>query len=55
MILQIDFSEFGIGAILCQKIEDKERVIEFASRTLKKHEINYPAYKGEILAVKWSM
>ena len=55
MILQTDFSEYGLGAILSLKINDHEdRVIEYASRTLKKHENNYPAYKGEILAVCWA-
>ena len=32
-----------------------ERVISYASRTLSKSEKNYPAYKLEFLALKWSM
>lgn len=56
MVLYTDFSENGIGAVLAQEMKEKEeRVIEYASRTLKKHEINYPAYKGEVLAVCWAV
>ena len=56
MILYTDFSNTGIGAVLAQEIDiDQQRVIEYASRTLKKHEGNYPAYKGEVLAVCWAV
>ena len=55
MVLYTDFSENGIGAVLSQYIDDRvEKVIEYASRTLKIHENNYPAYKGEVLAVRWA-
>ena len=44
----------GWGAVLYQKQEDgKERVIAYASRTLKKSERNYDAHKLEFLALKW--
>lgn len=56
MVLYTDFSNQGIGAILAQEISStEERVIEYASRTLKKHEANYPAYKGEILGACWAI
>ena len=32
-----------------------DRVIAYASRTLSKSERNYPAYKLEFLALKWSV
>ena len=53
MILYTDFSENGIGAVLAQRLKNgTKKVIEFASRTLKRHEYYYPAYKGELLAIK---
>ena len=56
MVLYTDFSINGLGAILAQEVTEKEeRVIEYASRTLKKHESNYPAYKGEILGACWAI
>ena len=42
----------GLGAVLTQIHEDgKERVVGYASRKLKTHEENYPAYLLELLAV----
>ena len=54
--LHTDASGLGLGAILYQTQEDgTERVIAYASRTLSKLEKNYPAYKLEFLALKWSV
>ena len=54
--LHTDASGLGLGAILYQTQEDgTERVIAYASRTLSKTEKNYPAYKLEFLALKWSI
>lgn len=56
MILYTDFSEQGCGAVLAQEVApNEERVIEYQSRVLRKHEKNYPAYKGEVLAVAWAV
>ena len=53
-ILQTDASEKGLGGVLSQVGEDgKERVIAYASRTLKCSERNYSAHKLEFLALKW--
>ena len=42
----------GLGAVLTQLHEDgKERIVGYASRKLKTHEENYPAYLLEMLAV----
>ena len=49
-------SGLGLGAILYQTQGDgTNRVIAYASRTLSRSERNYPAYKLEFLALKWSV
>ena len=54
--LHTDASGLGLGAILYQTQEDgTDRAIAYASRTLSKSEKNYPAYKLEFLALKWSV
>ena len=53
--LYTDASNIGLGAILAQKQEGKERIICCASRTLNKSEQNYSATKKEYLAVVWGI
>ena len=50
-----DASLNGLGAVLYQTQEGVERVIAYASRSLKPSEKNYPAHKPEFLALKWSV
>ena len=54
-LLRIDASREGLGAVLCQEQEGCTRVIAYASRSLRKGELNYPAHKLEFLALKWAV
>jgi site-specific DNA-cytosine methylase len=56
LIVHTDWSKNGIGAVLSQIGEDgKEVLCATASRSLNKHERNYSAYKGEMLAAVWAL
>jgi hypothetical protein len=56
LILHTDWSNLGIGAVLGQKDEDGlEYLCGCASRSLNKHEKQYPSYKGELLALTWAV
>ena len=50
-----DASEEGIGAILAQNQEGKERIICCASRSINSSEKNYSTTKKECLAIVWGV
>ena len=56
-ILHVDASQKGLGAVLYQKRDDKNRVVSFASRSLTPPELNYHLHSGklEFLALKWAV
>ena len=50
-ILDTDASGVGIGAILSQKQDDKERAVAYYSRVLTKSKRNHCVIRRELLAV----
>lgn len=52
-ILDTDACNIGIGSVLSQVQDGKERVIAYASRSLNKSEKNYCVTDKELLAVKY--
>ena len=53
--LHTDASNTGLGAVLYQNQGGLDRVVAYASRSLKASEKNYPAHTLEFLALKWSI
>ena len=53
--LHTDASRSGLGAVLYQQQDGRDRVVAYASRSLKPAEKNYPAHKLEFLALKWAV
>ena len=53
--LHTDASSSGLGAVLYQQQDGIDRVIAYASRSLKPSERTYPAHKLEFLALKWAI
>ena len=53
--LHTDASTTGLGAVLYQKHQGEDKVVAYASTSLKPSESNYPAHKLEFLAFKWAV
>jgi hypothetical protein len=49
--LTVDASTTGLGAILSQTFEGKEKIISYWSQTIREHEKNYTPYMLEMTAV----
>ena len=54
-VVQTDASLEGLGAVLTQQQDGRERVIAYASRTLSSAEKRYPAHKLEFRALHWAL
>ena len=55
IVVVSDSSAYGIGAVLCHKIDGKERPVLFASRTLNTAERNYSQLEKEALALVFAL
>lgn len=54
-VLQTDASEGGVGSVLFQYEGDKKMPIAYASRKLKKNELNYSTIEKECLGIVWAV
>lgn len=54
-ILDTDASDTGLGAVLSQVQNGKERVIAYAAKALSKSQRNYSTTRKELLALIWGM
>lgn len=57
-IVYTDASNHGLGAVLAQKKDGRERILAYASRTLhptEQNDANYSSFKLELLGLKWAV
>ena len=53
--IMCDASDYAIGAVLGQRIYNRQHVIYYASRTLNESQLNYTTTKKEFLAVVFAL
>ena len=51
IIVETDASDFAISAVLSQKFEGRLHPVDFMSRKMNEHEINYDIHNKEMLAI----
>ena len=54
-VMATDASQYGVGAVLYQKIGGRVKFIAFGAKALKRGQKNYPSSKRELLALLFSL
>ena len=54
-VMATDASQYGVGAVLYQKIGGRVKFIVFGVKALKRGQKNYPSSKRELLALLFSL
>lgn len=55
LLVATDASQYGVGAVLYQVINNRPRYIAFASKSLNPAQVNYPATRRELLAIVFAV